>query len=103
MQREVTVAEVRTAETRGGNVRWIVRDSDGNEYTTFREQIGAGLTDLEGKRARIEYHEQHRGQYTNVYLDSIERVDTPAAGADPEQVARDIEDHRRAEGSSDAD
>jgi hypothetical protein len=25
---------------RGGNVRYVVRDADGNEYTTFREQIG---------------------------------------------------------------
>jgi hypothetical protein len=36
----VTLAEVRTVETHGGNVRYVARDADGNEYTTFREQIG---------------------------------------------------------------
>src|SRR5215204_5682106 len=35
----VTIAEVRTFETRGGNTRYVVRDEDGNEYTTFREAI----------------------------------------------------------------
>jgi hypothetical protein len=37
----VTLAEVRTVETHEGNVRYVARDADGNEYTTFREQIGA--------------------------------------------------------------
>ena len=49
----VTLEEVRTFETRGGNVRYVVRDSEGNEYTTFREAIGKQAEQLQGKRARI--------------------------------------------------
>jgi hypothetical protein len=51
----VTVDEVHTFDTRGGNVRYVVRDSDGNEYTTFRESIGSRAQELEGSRARIVY------------------------------------------------
>jgi hypothetical protein len=40
MESVTTIADVRTSETRGGNVRYAVRDADGNEYTTFREAIG---------------------------------------------------------------
>src|SRR3954464_15231500 len=75
MERETTLEEVRTFETRGGNVRYVVRDSEGNEYTTFREQIGDKARQLQGKRARIEFHEQQRGQYKNVYLDKVEPAD----------------------------
>jgi len=85
------IDEVSTAETRGGNVRFIVRDADGNEYTTFREAIGKRAQELEGKRVRIEFHEQQRGQYTNVYLDKVEEAPEQAsgtdAGTDPEEAA----------------
>jgi hypothetical protein len=86
------LVEVSTAETRGGNTRFIARDADGNEYTTFREEIGAQARRLEGLRVRISYHEVQRGQYTNVYLDEIEAVDPPPASAaagdtDPEEAA----------------
>jgi hypothetical protein len=67
-----TIADVRTFETRGGNQRYVIRDADGNEYTTFREAIGDQARELEGRRVRLEYHEQQRGQYTNVYLDKVE-------------------------------
>jgi hypothetical protein len=40
MDAVVTIHDVRTFDTRGGNVRYVVRDSDDNEYTTFREPIG---------------------------------------------------------------
>jgi hypothetical protein len=50
----VQVDEVMTFETRGGNVRYVLRDSDGKEYTTFREGIGEAAKRLEGRRARIE-------------------------------------------------
>ena len=40
MQTTSTLESVRTAQTRGGNTRYVIRDSDGNEYTTFREKIG---------------------------------------------------------------
>ena len=40
METLVTIDQVRTFETSKGNVRYVIRDSDGNEYTTFREAIG---------------------------------------------------------------
>jgi len=93
MEAFTTIGDVRTFETRGGNARYVVRDVDGNEYTTFREAIGDKAVELEGKRVRIEYHEEKRGQYTNVYLDRVELApaDSAAGGAhpdtDPEEVA----------------
>jgi hypothetical protein len=70
----VTLDDVRTFETSRGNTRYVVRDTDGNEYTTFREAIGERAQELEGRRVRIEYHENQRGQYTNVYLDKVEPI-----------------------------
>ncbi len=72
MEAVVKIDEVRTFETRGGNVRYVVKDAEGNEYTTFREGIGDEAKRLQGTRVRIEYHENQRGQYTNVYLDKVE-------------------------------
>jgi hypothetical protein len=72
MEAVVHLDEVKDIETSGGNVRYVVRDGDGNEYTTFREQIGKRARELEGQTARIEFHEQQRGRYTNVYLDKVE-------------------------------
>jgi hypothetical protein len=72
MDTVTTIADVRTFETRGGNQRYVVRDSEDNEYTTFREAIGEQARALEGRRVRLEYHEEQRGQYTNVYLDKVE-------------------------------
>src|SRR5204862_7977796 len=42
----------------------------------------------EGHRARIEYHETQRGQFTNIYLDKVEPApDAPATEpAEPEEV-----------------
>ena len=90
MDAVVTINEVRTFDTRGGNVRYVVRDSDGNEYTTFREGIGKRAQELEGDRARIEYHEEQRGQYQNVYLDKVEPAPSSPEGdgdTDPEEAA----------------
>jgi hypothetical protein len=79
----VTIADVRTFDTSRGNTRYVVRDAEGNEYTTFREAIGERAEQLEGQRVRIEYHENQRGQYTNVYLDKVEPVaDEPGDAAD---------------------
>jgi hypothetical protein len=85
----VTIQDVRTFETRGGNSRYVIRDTDGKEYTTFREKIGETATAMEGRRVRIEYHEQERGQYTNVYLDKVEPAPEAEAGedSDPEEAA----------------
>jgi hypothetical protein len=83
METVTTIADVRTFETRGGNQRYVVRDADGNEYTTFRETIGEQARELEGRRVRLEYHEEQRGQYTNVYLDKAEpAAEEPANSAD---------------------
>jgi hypothetical protein len=68
----------------------VVRDTAGNEYTTFREAIGDRARELVGSRVRIEYHESQRGQYTNVYLDRVEPVAdaTAAVGeTEPEEAA----------------
>ncbi len=89
MDKTVTIQDVRTFETRGGSVRYVVRDGDGDEYTTFRERIGEAAKALEGRRVRIEYHEEERGQYKNVYLDKVEPA--PASEGDgetdPEEAA----------------
>ena len=87
----MTIAEVEPVKTRSGTIRFSVKDADGNEYTTFRESIGERAQQFVGKRVRIEYHEQQRGQYTNVYLDKVEPA--PAApgaegdDSDPEEAA----------------
>jgi hypothetical protein len=78
-----TLQEVRTFETRRGGLRYVARDSDGNEYTTFREAIGEQAQKLEGSRVRITFHEEQRGQYTNVYLDKLEPAPDPATAAGP--------------------
>ncbi len=86
----VSVSEVETVETRGGNTRYVVRDENGNKYTTFREQIGEAALRLEGRRARIEFHEQKRGRYTNVYLDAIEvaaEEEDPPPASEVEEAA----------------
>jgi hypothetical protein len=80
METVTKIEDVMTFETRTGNTRYVVKDSDGNEYTTFRESIGQEAQRLEGKRVRLEYHETQRGQYTNVYLDKVEPAPEPAGG-----------------------
>jgi hypothetical protein len=92
MEAVTTIADVRTFETRGGNQRYVVRDADDNEYTTFRETIGEQARELEGRRVRLEYHQEKRGQYTNVYLDKVEPLaeegdDTAASDTDAEEAA----------------
>jgi hypothetical protein len=92
MEGTVTIESVEKVETRGGNVRYVVRDTEGKEYTTFRERIGERAAELDGRRVRIEYHEGQRGQYTNVYLDKVEAAAEEAvaeAGSDtdPEEAA----------------
>ena len=88
MEAVVTIASVEAVKTRTGTIRYVVEDGDGNEYTTFRESIGERAQELEGKRARIAYHEQQRGQYTNVYLDKVELAPADAGGdSDPEEAA----------------
>jgi hypothetical protein len=93
VEREVTLTEVRTFATSRGNVRYVARDADGNEYTTFREELGERARQLQNQRVRIEFHEERRGQYTNTYLDRIEPAETPegapapGADTDPQEAA----------------
>jgi hypothetical protein len=68
----VTVAEVKAFKTQSGNTRFVLRDDEGREYTTFREQIARDALAAEGRRARITFHEQQRGNFTNVYLDAVD-------------------------------
>lgn len=72
MEAEVTLDDVRTFEVRNGGTRYVIRDAEGKEYTTFRDPIGQRAQELTGRRARIEYHETQRGNFTNVYLDAVE-------------------------------
>jgi hypothetical protein len=72
---EVTVAEVNGFKTQSGNTRFVLRDGEGREYTTFREQIARDALAAEGRRARITFHEQQRGGFTNVYLDRVQVLD----------------------------
>jgi hypothetical protein len=74
----VTVAEVKAFKTQSGNTRFVLRDAEGHEYTTFREQIARDALAAEGGRARITFHEQQRGNFTNVYLDRVERLEEAA-------------------------
>jgi hypothetical protein len=90
----VRVDEVKAFKTGSGNTRFVLRDDAGNEYSTFREAIARAALAAEGKRARITFHEQQRGSYTNVYLDSVEALDDQAAerpagdgGGEVEEVA----------------
>jgi hypothetical protein len=72
---------VKAFQTKSGNVRYVLRDAEGNEYTTFREEIARAAVAAEGKRARIEFHEQQRGEFTNVYLDKVEPLPDEDDGA----------------------
>jgi hypothetical protein len=91
VEAEVKIDDVRTFETSGGNVRYVMRDAGGKEYTTFREAIGEAAKRAEGRRARIEFHENQRGRYTNVYLDKVEPLADAAGPAgddtDPDEAA----------------
>src|SRR4051812_36468178 len=72
MDAVIDVDAVEEGQTRSGKTRFVVRASDGKEYTTFRERIGAEAKKHEGGRARIEFHEEERNGFQNVYLDKIE-------------------------------
>src|SRR2546423_12775647 len=88
MHADVRVASVDTTETRSGHTRYAIKDDSGREYTTFRPQIGAAAKAAEGQRARIEFHEQQRGGFTNVYPDKVEPLSEELGGdarAEPEE------------------
>jgi hypothetical protein len=93
VETDTTIQAVERTETRNGNTRWVIRDADGREYTTFRPTIGEQAERNQGKRATLEYHEQERNGFQNVYLDAVKPAaePEPAAAAqndsDPDEVA----------------
>jgi hypothetical protein len=90
---DVQVASVNEVETKTGKTRWVLTDADGREFTTFRPGVGREAARFEGRRAHIEYHEEDRNGFHNVYLDAIAEApaeEAPAggdAGTDPDEVA----------------
>jgi hypothetical protein len=76
----VTVEDVKGFKTRSGNTRFVLEDESGREYTTFREEIARDALAAIGKRARVSYHEQQRGSFTNTYLDSVTVLDEDEPG-----------------------
>jgi hypothetical protein len=89
MDVEVKVDRVEVKETRSGNRRFVLRDSDGREYTTFRPRIGEEARRYEGRRARITFHEEERNGFTNTYLDGIEPVDGDGHADESDQDAEE--------------
>src|SRR5215217_198866 len=93
MESDVFIQKVEEVETRTGKTRYVVRDGDGREYTTFRPAIGREAAQYEGRRAHIAFHEEERNGFQNVYLDGISAApdDAPATGGgestDPDEVA----------------
>jgi hypothetical protein len=81
MEVDAHIQSVEEVETRSGKIRYVVRDADGNEYTTFRPAIGRDAARFEGRQAHITFHEEERNGFQNVYLDAI----AEAAGAPPSQ------------------
>lgn len=73
----VGVDEVKALRTQSGKTRFVLVDESGNEYTTFKEAIARDAIAAEGRRARIEYHEQERNGFHNVYPDRVEPIDEP--------------------------
>lgn len=90
METEVTVERVEVKETRNGNRRFVLRATDGKEYTTFRQPIGEEAQKYEGRRVRITFHEDQRNGFTNVYLDAIAPLTDEAgddSGLHPQEAA----------------
>ena len=88
----VTVAEVKAFKTQSGNTRFVLRDAEGREYTTFREQIARDALAAEGRRARITFHEQQRGNFTNVYLDGVEPLEETEDGGSEADGSGNVEE-----------
>jgi hypothetical protein len=81
MEKEVHVSEVKAFKTKSGNTRFVLEDDEGNAYTTFREGIARRALAAEGSRARIEFHEEQRNAFTNVYLDKVDPLEDDEPGS----------------------
>ncbi|HSC73221.1 MAG TPA: hypothetical protein VLB89_03570 [Gaiellaceae bacterium] len=84
---QVRVSEIKAFKTRSGNTRFVLVDDEGKEYSTFKEAIAAKLPGLEGRRARITFHEQQREGFTNVYLDAVDLLEQEPADAEVDEAA----------------
>jgi hypothetical protein len=89
-EKTVHVEEVNAMKTQSGNTRFVLRADDGTEYSTFKEPIARQAIAAEGKRATIEYHEQERNGFTNVYLDRVEPLEESEPGADGDEHAEEV-------------
>jgi hypothetical protein len=91
VETDTVIEKVEALETRTGKTMYVVRDKEGREYTTFRPAIGQEAAKFEGRRAHIEYHEQERNGFQNVYLDAVSAApggDAEAgADTDPDEAA----------------
>jgi hypothetical protein len=90
MEAEVLVRDVEEVETRSGKTRYVLRDEEGREFSTFRPQIGREAARFKGRRARIEFHEEERNGFHNVYLDAIGEAparEPAVGGTDPDEAA----------------
>jgi hypothetical protein len=91
MEADVFVDDVQQTNTRSGNTRYVLRDADGREYTTFRPGIGQDAEKFRGRRAHIAFHEEERNGFHNVYLDSIgpapDEPQQPGEGTNPDEAA----------------
>jgi hypothetical protein len=90
VEKTVEVREVREFSTQSGNTRWVLRDAEGGEYTTFRPEIGRRACEAEGRRARIEFHEQDKRGFHNVYLDKVEPLGAAPGEPDDSQEADEV-------------
>ena len=88
----VDVAEVKAFKTSSGNTRFVLRDGEGREYTTFREEVARSALEAEGRRARVRFHEQQRGRYTNVYLDAVDVLDDDGAREHGRDAAEPVDE-----------
>jgi hypothetical protein len=90
VEADVLIQKVEEVETRSGKTRYVVQDEQGREYTTFRPAIGREAAKFRGRRAHIEFHEQERNGFQNVYLDAILAApdrQEPVASTDPDESA----------------
>jgi hypothetical protein len=92
VEAEARIDKVEAVQTRGGNTRYVVRDDQGREYTTFRPTIGREAQSLEGRRARLQFHEDERNGFKNVWLDKVsaapeEPGSEGGASTDPDESA----------------
>jgi hypothetical protein len=89
MEAIAKIVEVERNQTRNGNTRFTVRDDQGHEYVTFRPPIGEQAERLRERTARIEFHEEEKNGFRNVYLDRVEAIDAERveAGAAGERAS----------------